>query len=95
VAPSRSITRSSDQTGQSTHSSASTRPDAAYSTASRSSNRDESRASQADSRAQNSHVYYPKTYRQSSELRSSSQPSQRSSVPSSSSHDSGKDSQPR
>jgi hypothetical protein len=44
---------------------------------------------QSDTRAQNSHVYYPKTYHQSTETRSAPQSERRQSAPSS---DSGRDS---
>ena len=81
-ARSSATARSSDEPNQSTHSPASARPDTTYSAPSRSSVRDDSRSSQTDSRGQNPHVYYPKTYRQSADVRSTPPSNPRSAAPS-------------
>ena len=86
---SRASTRPSNEPSQPTRSTASTKPESGYSAPSHTVTGEQPKVAQSDTRAQNSHVYYPKTYHQSTETRSAPQSERRQSAPSS---DSGRDS---
>ncbi|MEY2429028.1 MAG: hypothetical protein QOJ40_1913 [Verrucomicrobiota bacterium] len=90
---SRASTRSVEEPTHITRSAPPSRPETAYSSAAPVT-RAPSRPVQTDSRDQNSHVYYPKTYHQSSEVRSAPQSERRQTAPASSA-DSGRDSRSR
>src|SRR5207244_1784981 len=83
--------RHSEEPRSSVRSTPSPKPETDYSSSSRSVSREDSRGRQSESRDQNPHVYYPKTSRQSSEIRSTPQSERRQATPSQSS-DSGRDS---